>query len=199
MDNCKHINTVTDFHEGTLICLDCSFVVENQIFVFNESEPIEVNKDTTDNHDYKEILNRLNCSYDILQSNVVNNVTDLYNKVNKTNAVSLKEFCAVTGLNSKTIVKNNKDVVCKQDLNTLLEKYCKLFNLTYKNYTVIKENISTKPHSGHPPLTVIGYHIYVYLKVEAKQKITIKEICKTLGISSISIQRYKKYELSLRS
>jgi len=192
---CKHNNTVTDHHEGTVVCLDCSFVLEDQIFVSD----IKVIEKLDDNNDYKEILNRLNCSYEVLRSNSVQNVSELYNTINKTNSISLKEFCAVTGLDAKTVMKNNKDKVNEQDFNDLLEKYCKLFNLDYKTYTLIKEIIRSKPYSGHPPLTVIGFHIYTYMKNNLKQKITIKEVCKTLGISSISIQRYKKYELSLRS
>jgi len=195
-NNCKHDNKITDFHEGTIVCLDCSFVIEDQVFICNDKP--EQNNIASDN-DFKEILTRLHCSYEILKSENITKVSDLYNKVNKTNSVTLKQFCAVTGLDTKAVVKNNKQTVCVQNLNDMLEKFCKLFDLSYKNYTVIKEIINSKPYSGHPPLTVIGYHIYNFIKTVQKKKITIKEICNTLGISSISIQRYRKYELSLGS
>lgn len=195
--NCNHNNVITDYHEGTVICLECSFVIENQVFVY-EQQTTETSTDIS-TRDYKEILNRLNCSYDILQNNQINDIPDLYNVINKTNSISLKEFCAATGYNTKEIVKKNKETVSCQDFDNLLEKYCKVFDLGYKNYTVIKEKIRQKPYSGHPPLTVIGYHIYVFVKTELKKKITIKDICSNLGISSISIQRYRKYELSFRS
>jgi hypothetical protein len=146
----------------------------------------------------KEILNRLNISYDSLTDPKHTTIENLYNKLNDTNIVTIKELVAASGVSSKKIVKNNKEKVCKMNINMLLEKYCKLMNLTYKNYTVIKEQLNDIPHSGHPPLTIIGYHIYRFMKKESI-KVTVKKICKTLGISTVSIQRYKKYELSLRS
>lgn len=80
----------------------------------------------------------------------------------------------------------------------LLEKYCKLLDLSFQDYTLIKEQIQNKPLSGHPPLTVIGYYIFVHCKTN-KIKQSMKNICSTLGISTISLQRYRKYELSCRS
>jgi transcription initiation factor TFIIIB Brf1 subunit/transcription initiation factor TFIIB len=195
-NSCKHVNQVTDYHEGTTICLDCSFVIEDQLFIENVCKPDET---FDENSDLKEVLTRLNCSYSVLQDTNIHKVSDLYCKINERNSISLKEFCAASGLSSKEIVKKNKESVNMQDMDCMLEKYCKLHMLTYKNYTLIKEQINKKPHSGHPPLTIIGYHIYNFIKQELKKKITVKEICNTLGISSISIQRYKKYELSLRT
>jgi Transcription factor TFIIB repeat len=81
------------------------------------------------------------------------------------------------------------------NLSILLEKYCKLLNLSYRDYTLIKALIDKKPTSGHPPLTLIGYYILVYCR-ENKIKKYMKDICSTLSISTISIQRYRKYELS---
>lgn len=199
MNICEHKTTIHDYHEGTVVCLDCSFVVDDHLYLENDTSSNEFQDKNEHNDDYKEILNRLNCSYEILQDKLITNVFDLYNKIKATTNVTLKEYCAVTGLDTKTMVKNSKETVNIQNTNILLEKYCKLFDLGYKNYTLIKEKISTKPHSGHPPLTVIGYHIYQFIKTELNKKITIKDICKTLGISSISIQRYRKYELSFRS
>lgn len=193
---CPHNKTILDYHEGTTVCLDCSFVIENQLFL----EPNQNKKENTiNNNDLKEVLARLNCSYTMLHDTNIRKVSDLYSKIKDTKTVSLKEFCAASGLSSKEIVKNNKEIVNFQNIDSMLEKYCKLFSLSFKNYTLIKEQINNKPHSGHPPLTVIGYYIYNFIKKELKKKITIKEICSTLGISVISIQRYKKYELSFRT
>jgi len=197
MGKCEHKNIVTDYHEGTLVCLDCSFVVDSQLYI-DETKTSD-NYDDCSKNDFKEILTRLNCSYNILETCEIKKVSDLYNKLNTTNTVSLKEFCAATGLNTKAVVKSNKETITLQNVSEMLEKYCKLFDLDYKNYTVIKEKLFNKPHSGHPPLTIIGYHIYVFMKTELKRKITIKDICNALGISSISLQRYRRYELSLRS
>jgi transcription initiation factor TFIIIB Brf1 subunit/transcription initiation factor TFIIB len=199
MNYCEHKTTVLDYREGTTICLDCSYVIDDHLYLENDVSSNEFQNQDERNDDYKEILNRLNCSYEILQDKLISNVFDLYSKIKETTNVTLKEYCAVTGLDTKTMVKNSKETVNIQNINVMLEKYCKLFDLDYKNYTLIKEKISTKPHSGHPPLTVIGYHIYMFIKTELNKKITIKDICRTLGISSISIQRYRKYELSFRS
>ena len=196
-DVCLHSNKVTDYHEGTIVCLDCSHVIENQIFL--DSCKIQVTQNNPKRDEMKEVLTRLNCSYDVLDDETLTSIPELYNKINLRNTVSLKDFCAATGLPSKTVTRTNKDTVSVQNFSEMLEKFCKLFHIDFKNYTVIKENISQKPHSGHPPLTVIGYHIYTYVKTVLKKKITIKDICETLGISSISIQRYRRHELSFRA
>jgi transcription initiation factor TFIIIB Brf1 subunit/transcription initiation factor TFIIB len=195
---CQHKNQINDYHEGTIVCLDCSYVIHDQFFLDEDCNLRFSHEKKEVKQDVNEILQRLNLTYDGLPDPINTTVDTLYKDINKNSVVTIKEFSAVTGLTEKNIVKKNKLQVCKINTDLLLEKYCKLFNINYQNYTVIKEQLNLKEHSGHPPLTIIGYFIYRFLKTNS-HKISIKTVCKTLGISPVSIQRYRKYELSLRT
>lgn len=195
---CFHHNKVIDEHEGTIVCPDCAHVLD--IYLFHDAKTCETPINNQVEKDALEILQRLNLPEDILyHSKDINTIANLYNTINLQSVVTVKEFCAASGLTEKNIVKANKDKVCKTSMNSLVEKYCRNLDLNFQDCTLIKENIANRPYSGHPPLTILSYELYRYIKEVKKNKITIKKICKELGISPISVQRYKKHVLSYRT
>ncbi|MGL6007345.1 hypothetical protein [Aeromonas sobria] len=196
-DVCLHQNEVVDEHEGIIVCLDCSHVIDN--YLFHDAKIAESPINNQVGKDALEILQRLNLPEEILyHSKDLKTIANLYNLINLQSVVTVKEFCAASGISEKNVVKANKEKVCQTSMDTLVEKYCGILNLNYRDCTLIKENILNRPYSGHPPLTVLAYELYMYIREVKKSKTTIKNICKELGISSISIQRYKKYVLSHR-
>lgn len=78
-----------------------------------------------------------------------------------------------------------------------MKKYCKINNLDFKNYAVIKEDLKKYKILGHNPLTLVGSVIYMHCK-KNKIKRSMKDIAQSLGISIVSIQRFIKNELSFR-
>ncbi len=205
MDICEHKYPVIDEHEGTSICCDCGLVIETQYYIqniTNNDAPVKQNYDinTKDHSDALELLNRLNLPSDIINQLPPDKqkIENLYDEINKTSVVTTKEFCAAAGIENKRLVKCNQNKIMHTNITLLLDKYCKILNLSFRDYTLIKESMMKKPHSGHPPLTVIGYYIFLHCKTK-KIKLSMKTICSTLSISTISIQRYRKYELSCRS
>jgi transcription initiation factor TFIIIB Brf1 subunit/transcription initiation factor TFIIB len=208
--DCEHLYPVIDEHEGTNVCCDCGLVLENKIYMSstnnsnNSNENIEPSVEEilskSSRNDALEILNRLNLSTEILNQLAPDEqkIDNLYDVINKKAAVTSKEFCAATGMNNKKLVKLNQNKIMHTNIYLLLEKYCKLLDLTFKDYTLIKASLEQKPPSGHPPLTVIGYHIFSYCQKNKKKK-SMKEVCSVLSISTVSLQRYRKYEFSCGS
>lgn len=197
-DVCEHKNQVIDDHEGTYVCLDCAKVIDN-VFVpiFEDKEKISEEcmlNDLNTNDVSNEIAHRLNIP-NFIKTNEKKNVksiSNVYIHANKNNfTVTLKEMSAVSGFSCKQIGKEIKNTVTVLDIPTLLEKYCKLLEIDYKTYTVIKDNIYKHEQTGHNPLTVVASHIYFHMK-SVKKKLSMKNICDVVGISSISIQRYIK-------
>lgn len=197
-DVCEHKNQIIDDHEGSYICLDCAKVLDNvyiSSFEYNNFDLESNGVDTQENVISSEISHRLNIpNLNIKdEKNNIKSVSKLYLNANKNNfTVTLKEMSAVSGFSSKQIGKEIKNTVNILDISTLLEKYCKLLSLDYKSYSVIKENITKYEQTGHNPLTIVGSHIYIHIKNVKKEKISMKKVCDTIGISSISIQRYLK-------
>lgn len=202
MDDCDHSYPVIDEHEGTTVCCDCGKVLDEHLYVHpileNNQEIKNTVTDEKSNSSTKneamEILNRLNLSSDILNqlSEEKQNVNNLYNIINKNSVVTTKEFCAASGMNNKKLVKLNQNKVIDTNINLLLEKYCTLLELSYRDYTLIKAELEKRQASGHPPLTIIGFYIFQYCKKHSIKKF-MKNICSVLGISVISIQRYQKF------
>ena len=199
-DLCEHKNQVIDEHEGIYICEDCAKVLDN-IYI----EPFDSNFKTEITFDNQNVLNSNKISSEFIhrlnipdlnvedKKNELKCASNIYLEANKSNCtVTLKEISAISGYSCKQISKETKNTVTLLNQPTLIEKFCKLLNLDYKTYTVIKENISKKEQSGHNPLTIVASHIYLHLKKEKKKKISMKKICDVVGISSISIQRYLK-------
>jgi len=194
---CDEIFFVLDEREGTTVCTNCGYVVDSQLYVNTFSYNNEVPE--TEKQEFNEILSRLNLTSDIVQQEKdIDNLSSLYSVINKTSAVTMNEFCLATGLAKKKVVKSNRNSICATNESILLDKYCKLLNICFKDYTVIKEKISSFSNkTGHSPLTIIGYYIYVCCK--KKYKLSIQKVCNVIGISPISIQRFKKYEFSCGS
>lgn len=205
MDPCEHKYPVIDEHEGITVCCDCGIVLENELFMAYTQQDNTTNTTSHDskhnkiNNDALELLNRLNLPEDILKQlpQTEQNINNLYDVINKHAVVTTKEFCAASGIKNKKLVKMNQNRIIDTNILLLLEKYCKLLNLHYRDYTLIKANLEKRPESGHPPLTIIGYYIFQYCKTK-RIKISMKQICSVLAISVISIQRYRKHELSCR-
>jgi transcription initiation factor TFIIIB Brf1 subunit/transcription initiation factor TFIIB len=207
MDPCEHKYPVIDEHEGTTVCCDCGLVIENDYYISpltkqEEHTSLEVEPNTTDKkvrNDALELLNRLNLPTDMINQvpHSQQNIDNLYNIINKNSVITTKEFCAASGIHNKKLVKMNQNKVIDTNIFLLLEKYCKLLDLNYRDYTLIKAKLEERPSTGHPPLTVIGYYIFQYCHTN-KIKKSMKLICSVLAISVISIQRYRKHELSCR-
>jgi transcription initiation factor TFIIIB Brf1 subunit/transcription initiation factor TFIIB len=205
-DECDHSYPVIDEHEGTTVCCDCGLVLEKEYY----TQPVAKNdnvdymcsgiKKNNNRIDALELLNRLNLPIELLNQVPLEkqNVENLYDIINKSSVVTTKEFCAASGIKNKKLVRCNQNKVMQTNITLLLDKYCNLLQLTFRDYTLIKDLMMKKPFSGHPPLTIIGYYIFTYCRSN-KIKLSMKIICSTLGISTISIQRYSKYELSCRS
>ena len=195
--DCSEIYQVVDEREGTVLCTNCGRVLEAQVFF----DSVQLTKDlepSFKNDDAKEVLSRLNLNETVITCNKDKiDVKHLYKIINDSSAVSLKEFCAATGIKKTSVVKSNRSKICSVDIFILLDKYCAMLDINFSDYTLIKEKIRNIPYSGHPPLTIIGYFIYEVCK--RNKNITIKKICETLGISSISIQRFRKHEFSCGS
>lgn len=192
---CTHINYVSDSHEGTLVCTDCGLVLD-QIFVFNETEHNQNTLQETNDDVFQEMLHRLNVTISENKTNenksMQNIACSLYTKINKESAVSIKEISSVTGVSEKKINLQTKGSVTLVDKNILLEKYCCQLNLTFKQYTVIKELLNQQHETGHNPITLISSCIYFYCR-QNKLKISMKKVSEITGISCISIQRFLKH------
>lgn len=193
---CEHLNHVIDEHEGSIVCIDCGLVMSNQIFCDDKVKYEPENSD--DKYKYKEILSRLNMSDEFVpQLNEKKNeklsiiASNLYININKSSSISLKEISSVTGICEKQLNQKTKGLITVLNKEKLLDKYCAQLNISYKNYSVIKETLNKLKLSGHNPLTVIASCIYLYCK-KNKIKISMRNISQTVGISCISIQRYLK-------
>jgi len=198
------MNEVVDEREGTIICVDCGLVLSNFFF---PQPTINFCGSTSVKEEIKELLERLNlpqCFSEDIYNNIQSSKKENMKKkflipyfVYKTLSeigfpVSIKDISAVSGISENDIYSMQES---EQSLIlnpfSLLEKYCKLLGLSdYKTYSVIKENLPTID-TGHNPLTVIASTIYKYCK-ENSIKYSMKQIASTIGISSVSIQRYIK-------
>lgn len=203
---CGHENVIDDEREGSCVCINCGLVLESQLFLpgFNE---IKYEKKITDikeiekNEQIRELLHRINLP-DFLSAQISRKCEGkskkkipfyMYQTLNENGCpISMKEVSAVSGFTNSDIYKhqeNNNVIILKPEL--MLEKYCKILDLNFSAYSVIKEKMLSVSMSGHSPLTIIGSNIYLYTK-NNNLKIPMKKIAKTINISCISIQRYLK-------
>lgn len=214
ISDCKHINQVVCEREGNIVCTDCCLVISDHVYL-DKSDSFYTNQKHETQNEILEILERLNISQTHAESvkknmlkfceegknNRKNSSDVLAASIYKTfnsdcNVLSIKDISAVSGVSKKKIAKIDKSIhILKSE--HVLEKYCNLNNLDYKNYTVIKGELYKYKILGHNPLTLVGSVIYMHCK-KNKIKTSMKNISQTLGISSISIQRFIKNELSYR-
>jgi|GEM_PF-2726231 len=204
---CSHENIIDDEREGCSVCTNCGLVLEEKLFLpsYNETYfascfQTVVQSETKQN--VKELLHRIN-----LPSTYSNEIAEkclrkksktksipflLYQTLNENGCpISIKEISAVSGQSNSEIYKHQEknDVIILRP-EEMLEKYCNMLKLDFKDYSVIKENIKGCLKTGHNNLTIIGANIYLHCKTF--KKIPMKVIAKTLNISCISIQRYLK-------
>jgi transcription initiation factor TFIIIB Brf1 subunit/transcription initiation factor TFIIB len=211
-DICKHLNEVVDDREGTIICIDCGLVLSNSLFhedryLYSSSSNFSSNFSTnSDLEDIKELLERLN-----LPESFSSVIFENYRKVIKARKyskyllpftiyqtlneigfpISIKNISAVSGISENLIYDmqhSEESIILNPE--SLLEKYCKIFEFDYKTYSLIKERLP-KVNTGHNPLTIVASTIYKYCK-DNSIKYSMKDIANTVNISPISIQRYLK-------
>jgi transcription initiation factor TFIIIB Brf1 subunit/transcription initiation factor TFIIB len=205
--NCQHLNEIVDEREGTIICYDCGLVISSVYFSQPQPQQTFINSGVYSGvHDeIKEFLERLHlpqCFSDDIYNNlqISNKINSrkkglipyfVYKTLNEIGfPISIKDISAVSGMTENDIYSMQEDEK-SLILNpySLLEKYCKILGLNdFKTYSVIKENLPTI-ETGHNPLTVIASTIYKYCKQNGL-KFSMKHIASTVGISSVSIQRY---------
>ena len=195
---------VVDEREGTVVCIDCGLVL-SQYYVSQANTNFCGGNFMVE--EIKEVLERLNLpqffSEDIFNKIKLSKKENtkkkslvpyfVYKTLNELGfPVSIKDISAVSGVSENDIYNMQES---EQSLIlspvSLLEKYCKLLGLNdFKTYSLIKETLPTTD-TGHNPLTVIASTIYKYCK-KTGLKYSMKQIASTVGISSVSIQRYIK-------
>ena len=203
---CKHINIISDEHEGSIICIDCGLVISDNLYVENCFKFQASDVTCNDIEEIKELLERLNFST-FFALDMYKNVQKglelkkvkkylipftFYQTLNEMGyPISIKDIVSVSGISENYIydMQNNEDSIILNHM-LLLEKYCTLLGFDFKTYSVIKELLPNL-NTGHNPLTVIASTIYKYCK-ENKLKYSMKYIASIVGISSVSIQRFLK-------
>ncbi len=209
LNSCDHKYEVIDQRQGDIVCYDCGLVIDKYYIVECDKEEENNDISTFGKNFVFEMLSRLNVpkSY---SSHVFKKISEskanknsesflssiIYNTLIELNIpFTIKDIVGVTGISAKKIYKEekkkktNKNVVVI-DCSDILERACSKLNLSYKDYTLIKEEIS-KSNTGFNPSTVISAHIYLYCKGK-NVKILMKEISSITGISCMSIKRYIK-------
>jgi transcription initiation factor TFIIIB Brf1 subunit/transcription initiation factor TFIIB len=204
---CSHEYVIDDEREGCSVCTSCGLVLEEKLYLPNYNETyfescFQTSVQNETKQEIKELLHRIN-----LPNTFSNQVEKkCLEKKNKTKSIpfllyqtlnengcpiSIKEISAVSGQSNVEIYKHQQknDVVILRP-EEMLEKYCVMLKLDFKDYSVIKETIQRSLKTGHNNLTIIGANIYLHCK--ERKKIPIKVIARTLNISCISIQRYLK-------
>jgi hypothetical protein len=122
--------------------------------------------------------------------------TEIYNTVNDKNSnLLLKDISNFSHISPHQIKSKNILLV---NLEEVLERYTTKFNMNFQTYTVIKDELNKFKNTGFQPLTIIGGLIYLHF-LNIKKKISMRKISEILGISSISIQRFLRYNNEISS
>jgi len=219
MASCLHFSEVIDHHEGTIICVECGVVKDVIYESINISKDLDLKKDSlcqvknfmeqlhvpekfselvSNNLSRSKDMNSTMCNKRKRIISVKKLATEIYNTVNSNNShLLLKDVLNFSHLSTHQI--KSKDILLV-NLSEIVERYTKKFNIEYKTYTVIKDKVEEFKNTGFQPLTIIGGVIYLHF-LKDKKKISMRKISEILGISSISIQRFLKYnnEISSRS
>lgn len=197
MTTCKHPNEILDEHEGTIICTDCG-IIKNHIFLApNDNYKNEIiNFGYLDNILAKFSSEELSNIPINLQKNFeLNNkktASEIYKISKKNNSnILLKDISTLFKVKLKDIKTDPINLI---EINNILERYTKIFNLDYKSFTQIRRKISQFKNTGYQPLTIIGSLIYLHF-ADTDKKQSIKYCAEKLQISPISIYRFiKKYK-----
>jgi transcription initiation factor TFIIIB Brf1 subunit/transcription initiation factor TFIIB len=216
MISCQHEIDIIDPHEGTIICTNCGLVKDLYFQENNKSFETPITGDLLGQ--VENILEQLhlpqqfsnaikNNLYPLSSSkkffkpkcktyNIKKVASTIYQTVNKENStILLKDILNLSKLTSSQIKTQDVSIV---NLEYVIEKYTKRFNLSFNNNTVIKEEILKYNNTGFQPLTIIGGIIYRHL-IKLNLRKSMKEVAKILGISTISIQRFLKYQNEISS
>lgn len=217
IDSCSHKTELIDYRGGSIICQECGLVIGS---VYEESQYERKNNYfglTEKEYSYVlEIIERLNLPKSVY-SFIAKKILSKKDGKNTTESLmahciyvtlsdlgipfSVNDVSNITGINQSKISKEkNSESSTVLIINTedILERACSKLNLTYKEYTLIKESL-TESNNGYNPSTIIAARIYCFCK-KNKLNITLKQISSVTGISCMSIQRYlKKNGLSSRT
>ena len=208
-DKCQVENLIIDISSSYLVCTRCGVVKENlytnetrpdfsvtEFFQPNQVKVLENIKDILDRIHISAIYAQHICKYYFKfykSFNLKAIVFSCYKILNEHGYnISLKDLLNINGLGGQSTFstqKSNENVLV--NTSEMLNKYCAMLNLSFKDTSLIKEMIIDRPLSGHTPLTTIAGNIYLYCKSQ-NRKISIKKIAEITQVSNISIQRYIK-------
>lgn len=210
---CDHTESVIDEHVGDVICTQCGVVLDRYfIRSFSDKNEVTIRPPDNESNILKDLLTHLHLPLESYYENISKTlnksqnkrskmqkvVSEIYKEANKNrSSVSLKELQNLTGLKSKQITSNNVQIV---SVENFLEKNYLYFDLTFEDFTLIKELLhSCKNNTGHQPLTIVGGLFYHYLNKQKKKKTSMSKVASILGINPVSIQRFVNNVLSSRS
>lgn len=220
MSDCLHTEEIIDHHEGTIICTDCGVVkdpyydatIQKDNFLKRDSlceienfmdqlhlpsefiELISSNLSKSKNKNSNSNSKMVNQRKRIFS--VKKLATEIYNTVNDKNSnLLLKDISNFSHVAPHQI--KSKDILLV-NLEDILERYTTKFNMSFQTYTVIKDELNKFKNTGFQPLTIIGGLIYSHF-LKNRKKISMRKISEILGISSISIQRFLKYNNEISS
>ena len=208
-DNCQVGDLILDTREGFYVCSVCGLVKDNiyddgpttgrTYYGFHHPTDFKLLEEIKDMLDRVHIptthaqlcLNYYKKKYKGYNKKAI--IFSIYFDLNSLSfSISLKDLLNVNGLSGESTFstqKKNENVLL--DVVGMVEKYCIMLNLSYKEISLIKEKIKSLPKSGHTPLTTIAGNIYLYCK-ENNKKFSVKKIAQVTQVSTISIQRYIK-------
>ena len=200
---CNHEMTLTDVREGVVICSQCSFVLDSLVFAENfyaptNTEPLYLEtQNSQKDGEVLELLSRLNLPDSYYQliiqdKNFKKNVPQTMYKVLNNNKcpISINDIKNVSEKSSKKCLDISNNVIILQT-EELLQKFCAILNIDFKNFTLIKEQMKKFKTTGHNPVTIVASAIYIHCK-KNKIRISMKKIANEMKISPVSIQRYLK-------
>lgn len=201
---CKVEDLILDHSAGCYICVRCGYVKENYYsFEMNKASISEILYNDTITEVISNMLDRIHISTvhtmeiasyhrkNYAKVDLKSIVVSIYTILNKHGFnISLHHLIQINGLKGKRIFKSQKpNETVLLDVTEMIERFSQPLTLTYKDVSLIKEQIRLQPLSGHTPLTIVAGNIYLYCKNNNKH-ITIKQISLVTQVSCISIQRY---------
>jgi transcription initiation factor TFIIIB Brf1 subunit/transcription initiation factor TFIIB len=200
--SCSIIYEIIDSRSGDYICTNCGLVLD-KVYEFNTPEK-NYNKPDAFKDYVLEILEKLNLPkyiYSYVQLNMKNQtnkekliINELYRVLSKLEIpFSRKDLEAVSGVKSKQIYASapkNEDNMVVIDVKLVLERYCKKLELTYEDYSLIKNSIPEKNY-GFNPTTIASAYIYMYCR-KNKKSIKLKDITEVTGVTCMSVHRFMR-------
>lgn len=210
-DGCLSGSIVSDQTNGCFVCETCGKVEGREIYFSEDQGSVGSNYPSPNERkileEINDILDRAHISV-TFSRHILNYYLAKYRRYSLKGIVfsiykilndkfnfnlSLQALLNITGLNRQpifSVIKPDENVLL--DVSEMIERYCShLSSLTFKDITLIKDQIKNQPLTGHTPLTIIASNIYLYCKVN-KKKVSVRKISDLTSVSPISIQRYIK-------